>query len=428
MPTPPEPDLHLDLPFVRASFPGLETDWVLMDNAGGSQILGTAVERLSAYLREANVQHGASYDASREAVARVRAGTEAVARLLGTSDPRRVVLGPSSTQLLFNLSHAMCGTLLRPGDAVLVSNLEHETNAGPWYRLAEDGYEVRTWKADPDTWELTPESLERAWRPNVRLVCFTHASNLLGGIVPVAELTREVHRRGAMVVVDGVAYAPHRRLRVEDWGVDFYLFSLYKTYGPHQAALYGKAELLLELRNIHHDFLADDDIPYKLQPGGVNYEAVASLDALPEYFEELGRRTGGAPPESGARPLPEDPRPDALLARGYEAIAAHEERLAAKLLAWLAEQPGVTIHGPATAERRVRVPTVSFTVEGRRPEEIVGRVDRHRVGIRHGHFYAKRLADDLGISERGGAVRVSMVHYNTLEEVDRLLEALEDAL
>jgi len=430
---PPSVASPLDVPVLRQRFPALASDWVLFDNAGGSQILGEVVERMRRYLLTTNVQHGGSYELSTRAAERVAEGVAAAGLLLGTPDPREVVLGPSATQLLQNLARAMTGTFLHPGDEVLVSELEHETNVGPWLRLQDAGIRVRTWEAEPETRQLTLDGLERAFSRRTRLVCLTHCSNVLGAVVPVEALARFAHERGARVLVDGVAYAPHRQVDVRGWNVDFYVLSLYKLYGPQQAVLYGKAEHLLELGKVNHEFLADDDIPYKLQPGGVSYGAAAALPAIPEYLLE---RVSGvrewieAGADSPGRVYGKSPwyLQRRGLASAFEAFAAHEELLAERLLAYLRQKEEVTVIGPLSADRRRRVPTVSFTVEGRRPEEIVAPLDAEKIAVRHGHFYAPRLIEALGLAERGGVVRVSMVHYNTLAEVDRLIGVLETTI
>lgn len=423
----------LDVAAVRQRFPALATPWALFDNAGGSQILGSVVDRMRDYLLTTNVQHGGSYGLSQRAMERVARGAAAAGLLLGTPDPREVVLGPSATQLLQNLARGMAGTYLRKGDEILVSELEHETNVGPWLQLQEQGIRVRFWEADPDTHQLTVDSLDRAFGRRTRLVCLTHCSNLLGALVPVEALTRFAHERGARVVVDGVAYAPHRLVDVRGWEVDYYVFSLYKVYGPHQAVLYGKAEHLLELGQVSHGFLANDDLPYRLQPGGVNYEAAASLPAIPEYLLEHVSgsvewiQAAGGPPGKvyGSRPWYLHRQG---LEGAFEIVAAHEERLSERLLSYLRQHPRVTVVGPLSHERHRRVPTIGFTVDGLRPEEVVEPLDAKQIALRHGHFYSPRLVESLGLEERGGVVRVSMVHYNTLPEVDRLIDALDSVL
>lgn len=396
--------------FVQRQFPSLEGEWIFLDNAGGSQALGAVAERVREHLLGTNVQLGATYEISRRAAERVEAGRRAAARLVG-AEPREVVLGPSTTRLLATLARSMVGRTLHPGDEVVVTEADHEANIGPWRRLEREGIRVRTWPLDRESLRLLPADLEPLLGPRTRLVAFTHCSNVLGSIEPVAEITRLAHAHGARVVVDGVAYAPHRAVDVEAWDVDFYALSLYKVYGPHQALLFGKAEHLLELEGQYHFFHREDAVPEKLEPGGVNHELVSSLPAIVEYLEALGREAGG----SG-------------IGDAFAAIAAYEERLAGRLLSWLGERDGVRVVGEPTPSSGRRVPTVSFVVDGMRSSQITAAVDRYRIGIRHGHFYAKRLVDALGHGECDGVVRVSMVHYNTVEEVERLIAALEGVL
>ena len=392
----------LDLPALRAEFPALAaTPWVLFDNAGGSQTLARVADRLRGYLLSPQVQLGASYEASRTSAERVAAASVDTARFIGAADPREIVLGPSTTQLLHNLARAIADGLT-PGDEVVVTEADHEANIGPWRTLARAGAVIREWPLDRDTLRLEPDALVALLTPRTRLVCFTHTSNILGTIHDVAALTRLVraHAPQARVMVDGVAYAPHAKVDVAAWDVDYYAFSFYKVYGPHFAVLYGKHAALAALPCIHHDFIGKDAVPYKLQPGNVSFELAHSVGGIYDYFAALG--------------------PSA-----WADVAAHEERLSERLLAFLRQAPKVRIHGERSSSRALRVPTISFTVEGRSSEEIVRAVDAHRVGIRFGDFYARRLIDALGVRAQGGVVRASMVHYNTIEEVDRLVRALE---
>jgi len=396
--------------FVRRQFPGLAGEWTFFDNAGGSQILGRVVDRATDFWRTSNVQLGASYEPSRVATARVDAARRDIAWLMGAADDRGVVLGSSTTQLVHNLARAM-GPRLAAGDEVIVTTVDHEANIGAWRRLAARGVVVKEWRLREETLRLELADLEPLMTPRTRLVCFTQCSNVVGTIHPVAEITRFVHDRGARVCVDGVAYAPHRAIDVDAWGVDYYVFSLYKVYGPHMAALYGRPEHLVELDGQNHFFVAADDIPYKLQPGGVCYELAHSLGGIREYIEELAREVGGG--GAGAR------------AAAFDAIARHEEGLAERLLAFLRDRRGVRIIGRSDAARDARVPTVSFVVEGRASSSIPPRTDEVRIGIRFGDFYARHLIDQLGLAAQNGVVRVSMVHYNTADEVDRLIRVLD---
>ena len=384
----------LELARVRVRFPGLDSDWIFFDNAGGSQILGSAVERLVEFLRTSNVQLGGSYAPSQLAGERVAAGHAALARWIGCA-PAELVLGTSTTQLLDNLALAM-REQIAPGDELVVTDCDHESNIGAWRRLAaERGAVVREWKVAPETLALRAEDLAPLLSPRTRLVAFTQASNLVGTVHDVAAITRLVHAHGARVCVDGVAFAPHRPIDVRGWDVDYYVCSVYKIYGPHLACLYGRH--FAELAGINHFFITD--APYKLQPGHAPYELVAALGAVVDYLESLD----------------------------FAAVAAHERALAAALLDFLATRRRVQLVGERAASP-TRVPTISFTVDGLHAADVVRAVDAARIGIKHGDFYARRLVDRLGLGARGGVVRASMVHYNTLDEVARLCAALEPLL
>jgi len=394
---------RLDLDRVRQEFPALASGFVFLDNAGGSQTLRGVAERVTDYLLHTNVQLGASYAVSQTSTARVHDAASAAAAYVGAADAREVVLGPSTTQLVDNLALAMEGTL-SPGDEIVVTNADHHANIGAWRRLGKRGVVVKTWELDPVTLRLEESGLMPLLGKRTRLVAFTHATNLLGSIHDVARLTRLVHEHGARVCVDGVAYAPHRAIDVQAWDVDYYVFSFYKVYGPHLAVLYGKRDALDALDTINHEFVGRE-LPYKLQPGNVNYELSHGVGGLYAYVEALGGKDAA-----------------------FASFAEHEERLAERMLAWLRAQPTVTVHGEPSGDRDKRVPTISFSVAGRSPESVVRAVDPHGIGIRHGDFYAKGLVHALGLAERGGVIRVSMVHYNTEDEVDRLVDALRPAL
>lgn len=382
----------LDLDTVRTAFPGLASGFVFLDNAGGSQTLGLVAERISDYLLHTNVQLGASYGISVAAAERVDAAVRATATFMGAADPSEIVFGPSTTQLVANLALAM-EPGLAPGDEIVVTEADHHANVGPWVRLAARGVVIRTWPLDRETLRLEVKDLLPLLGKRTKLVAFAHVSNLLGTIHDVAEITRVVHAHGARVCVDGVAYAPHRAIEVRAWNVDYYVFSFYKVYGPHVAVLYGKRAALDELSTINHAFITAT--PYRLQPGNLNFELAYGVTGVYAYLDQLG---------------------------GFAPIAAHEQALAAPLLDYLGQRPGVTIHGARTAELAVRVPTISFSVAGVRAETIVRHVDPHGIGIRHGDFYARGVVQALGVE---GVVRISMVHYNTLAEIDRVIAALE---
>ncbi|MEZ5317140.1 MAG: cysteine desulfurase-like protein [Vicinamibacterales bacterium] len=411
------PSARLDLGFARSQFPALSSDWAFMDNAGGSQVLAVVVDRIREYLTTSNVQLGASYGVSVLAARRQREAQASVAEWLNAHDPCEVVMGPSSTMLLQTLARGLAPSL-GPGDEIVVTRVDHESNIGPWMALESRGVTVKVWEFDRERYVLDLERLERLMTPRTRLVAVTHASNILGAIVPVAEIARRVHQRGAQICVDGVAYAPHRAIDVRAWNVDYYVCSFYKVFGPHHAVLYGRRDRLLALANQYHYFIPEDRIPYKLQPGNPNYELSYGAAGIADYLVALGERAGAAPGDSRR----------ARIEAAYAGIARHEAALAARLLEFLASRQAVRLLGPPTADPAVRVPTISFVVRGVTPDTIVGATDRRRIGIRHGDFHARRLVEALDLDPASGVVRVSLVHYNSIREVDRLIDVLSGVL
>jgi len=332
--------------------------------------------------------------------------------VIHASHPSEVAFGSSTTMLIQSLSRVFA-QVLNPGDEIIVTNCDHEANIGPWMRLQDRGVTVKSWEVDPDTLHLEIESLERLMTNKTRLVAFTHVSNILGTLNPVKKITRFVHDHGALVCVDGVAYAPHRLVDVADWDVDFYVFSFYKVYGPHYAMMFGKRKHLEALPGINHFFI--DDIPYKFQPGNVNYELSYGMLGITDYFDALIGKAG----IDLSLPYHEQ------LAGLFGSIATHEEELAKMLLGFLGDKPRVRVIGEALPGHQLRVPTVSFIVRDMKSSYVTGKVDDHRIGIRYGDFYAYRLIESLGYMENDGVVRVSLVHYNTRGEVEKLIRALE---
>jgi len=408
----------LQLDFVRQQFPSLAGDWTFFDNAGGSQTLKQVVGRISEYLLTSDVQLGASYAVSQLAGDRVAKAALAMATLINAKSPSEVVMGSSTTLMIQILSLCISKTW-SPGDEVIVTNCDHEANIGAWVNLEKQGIKIKVWRINPDTLQLHLEDLEPLLSNRTRLVAFTHASNVLGTINPVKEVTQLVHSYGAKVCIDGVAYAPHRLVDVQALDVDFYAFSFYKVYGSHYALLYGKQEHLLAMPGINHYFIKQTDIPYKFQLGNVNFELSYGMLGLCDYLSELAQLHYG-----------EQTAPDlrSQMVQAYDLMSAHEDVIGDRFLNYLTSKPNVRIIGQPQINRDSRVPTISFVVEGIHSETIPLQIDKHNIGMRFGDFYAKRLIEDLGLDKQGGVVRVSMVHYNTLEEVDRLIEALETVL
>jgi len=402
---------ELDTSWVRARFPGLSDDLAFFENAGGSVPADAVIERAAQYLRDDMVQLGASYPRSTRATARVGAAAGAAGELMN-ADAAQVVLGASTSANVYVLAHALA-PLVGAGDEVIVTDVDHEANRGAWIRMAEArGATLRTWAIDPDTHELTMPGLEAALSERTKLVCFTHCSNVVGSLHDAKGFVDRIHDAGALSMIDGVAYAPHRRVDVAALGTDLYAFSLYKVYGPHLGALYVHPGLLPRLANQNHGFLAGSGA-YTLMPGNVSHELAAAVPGVPEYLRALDAHHGGEGTIDGA----------------FARIAAHEERLAEPLLAWLRGRDDVRIIGRPEAAAARRAPTVAFTVAGRSSREVVEAMDAEGVAIRWGHFYAAQAMGALGIDDaEDGVIRASMVHYNTLDEVDRLVTALDAVL
>lgn len=402
--------MSLDLDHVRRQFPALADGFAYLDNAGGSLVLGRVADRVRDYLLTTSVQTGASYPQSRRAVERLAEARARIALLLNAGRPEEIVLGPSTTVLFQFLAKAMEGRL-KSGDEIVVTDFDHESNIGPWRALEKRGIVIKTWGLDPETFEVDLGALDALMTNRTRLVAVTHVSNILGTVNPIAEIARRVHARGCEIAVDAVAYAPHRAVDVQAWDVDYYVFSFYKTYGPHFAVLYGKYDKLLDLDGLYHYFYGREKVPMKLEPGNTNYELAWGSAGIVDYLDELGGATHDR----------------AAIVGAYDAITAQETAIGARLLDYLGSRNDVRVIGRRLADVD-RVPTISFKVNGHDSAAIVHEADGHNLGIRFGDFHSRRLVERLGIAGGSGVVRVSMVHYNTLGEVDRLIGALDRAL
>lgn len=405
----------LNLAHIRAEFPALNDDCVYLDNAGGSQVLRRVADRVRDYLLSSSVQLGASYAESQDAGAKVLAARRSVAELIHAPLDEEVVMGGSTTSLMFQLTHAI-QLGIQPGDEVIVTNTDHEANIGGWMRLQAAGAVVKLWEVNPETLALDLDDLDRLLSPRTRWVAMTHASNILGTVNPVAQVAERVHAVGAKLCVDAVAYAPHRLVDVQASGADMYVFSFYKVFGPHYAVLWVRHALLLSLPSLNHYFIGPEVLPYKLQPGNVNYELSYGCMGISDYLVDVGRQLGAT---GTARQK---------MQRAFDAFEQHEDALAERLLAYLRSKRAVRTIGMDSAAHGGRVPTVSFMVAGQMSETIVRHMDRFRIGIRFGDFYAKRLVESLGLHPQGGVVRVSIAHYNTVDEIDRLIQHLDEVI
>ncbi len=386
-----------------------------MDNAGGSQILGRSVNYISDYLINSNVQLGATYKVSALAGKRLNEVTGQVARLVNAKDQKEIVIGPTSSMLLRILSLCISDSW-EEGDEVIVTNTDHEANVSCWTDLQKKGIKIKIWKVNPESFELELPELEKLLSNSTKLVAVTHCSNVLGSINPIKKIAKIVHDAGGLICVDGVAYAPHRKIDVQELDVDFYTFSWYKAYGPHLAMMYGKLELLTGMKGLNHYFFKPEDVPYKFQPGNYNFELTYGLRAIPEYLGEIYDQHFGLQNTSEEEKYQES----------FKLIEAYEERLAKQLLNYLNSVKEIKIIGQKTGSALKRVPTISFIHENFKSSEIITHTDKANIGIRFGDFYAKKLIQDLGLEKKDGVVRVSLVHYNTSEEVKKLIQVFKE--
>ncbi|NQT38904.1 MAG: cysteine desulfurase-like protein [Planctomycetes bacterium] len=409
----------LDIAWCRGQFPALKRTEdgqtaVYFDGPAGSQVPQSVVDAIGHYLIGMNANHGGLFPSSRQSDALLDEAHRAVADLLGAADPRTVVFGANMTSLTLALSRAMARTW-QPGDEVVVTRLDHDANVQPWILAARDaGATVRHVDVRPDDCTLDLDDLAAKLSSKTRLVAVGCASNAVGTINPVEEIVQTAHEAGALVFLDAVHLAPHARIDVERWGCDLLTCSAYKFFGPHVGILWGREELLRELP-AYKVRPAPDDIPGRWMTGTQSHEGIAGTLAAVEYLAALGRRS-----------MPEAADRRAALSAAYQCIAAYECELVARLLEGLASLPEVKVWGITDPARTAeRVPTVGITHARLTPAELADYLGREGIYTWHGNFYALPLTDALGL-EPEGMVRIGLLHYNTAEEVGRLLDALAE--
>lgn len=406
-----------DVAWCREQFPALSRSLdgrlvVYFDGPAGSQVPRRVVDAVSDYLLRTNANHGGVFPTSRESDAILQAAHQALADLLGSDDPDTVVFGPNMTGLTFALSRAL-GRTWRPGDEIVVTRQDHDANVSPWVLAARDaGAIVHHVGIQAEDCSLDMDDLAQKLSPQTRLVAVSGASNAAGNINPVAEIVRLAHQVGGLVFLDAVHLAPHGLLDVRAWDCDFLACSAYKFFGPHVGVLWGRRELLTSL-SAYKVRPAPDELPGRWMTGTQNHEGIAGTLAAVEYLADLGRHL--VPDAASCR---------AAIEAAFAGITAYERGLVGQLLAGLAELPGVKVWGITDPNRLAeRVPTVAITHRRLRPRELALRLAERGIFVWHGNFYALPLTETLGL-EPDGVVRIGLLHYNTQEEVERLLATL----
>ena len=404
---------------IRSSFPALHQTpgFVFFDNAAGAQVPQLVLDAVNRHLLTCNVQRGGRYAKSLAVDAAIAHARESVAIFLNARDPSEIAFGMNATSFIRLVSLAI-GQTLAERNEIIVTDMDHEANIATWLALEREGAEFLWWKVRPDG-NLHTDDLEPLLSSKTRLVAYTVASNALGSIVDVAAAARIAHHAGAEVFLDCVHYGPHAAIDVQAFDCDYLVCSGYKIFSPHMGFLWGRRDVLDRLPTFREDFIPDEP-PGKIEAGTFIYENVAGMDAAIAYLEDLGTRLGndtkGAAPRSRR----------AKLLRAMDAIRAYEESLSLELLRVLRES-GATIYGIGEEQRvHERVPTMCFNLRKTSPAAVTEASARAGIGIRDGHMYTPRLMKRLGLAQDSGAVRASLVHYNTMEEIHRFGNVLLD--
>ncbi|MGZ8527984.1 MAG: cysteine desulfurase-like protein [Candidatus Limnocylindrales bacterium] len=403
---------------LRAEFPALARTQdgrpvVFLDGPGGTQVPQRVIDAVVDYYRESNANDGGAFATSEASDAIVAEAHRAVADLLGAGSAAEIKFGYNMTTLTFHVSRSIAASFA-PGDEILVTTLDHEANVSPWRAIAADrGLVVKTVEIDPGECTLDLADLAAKLSPRTRLVAVGYASNAVGTINPVKRIVELAHAAGALTYIDAVHYAPHGPIDVRELGTDFLVTSVYKWFGPHLGALYGRAEIL-------------DALPaYKVRPahdrfetGTQNFEAIAGALAAVEYLRSVGVRSGSTGAVAGAS------RRDELLG-SMTAIAGYERDLSRRFLSEISGIPGLRVWGIAEPGRVAeRTPTFALTFDGVSPRAAAEALGRQGIYAWDGDFYAQGLIERLGLFAGGGVLRLGIVHYTTAEEVDRTIEAI----
>jgi cysteine desulfurase family protein (TIGR01976 family) len=410
--------IALDLTWVRSQFPSLAQTVnghpaVFFDGPGGTQVPQRVIDAISDYLAVNNANSGGAYQTSRN-TDRMSAEARAAMGDFLNCDADEVVIGPNMTTLTYAMSRAI-GRELGLGDEIVLTLLDHDANFSPWKALEEKGVTIRAAAFNPADCTLDMGDLARKITNRTRLVAVGYASNAVGTINDVAEVVRQARQARALSYIDAVHYAPHGPIDVRALDCDFLVCSTYKFFGPHMGVLYGKREHLKRLRPYKVRPLTDS-IPNCWEWGTLNHECIAGIKACVDYWEELGRRV--APSATDRR---------AAILAAHEAIHAHERAMMEKMIAGLLAIPALKLYGISDPRRfDDRCATLAVRVDGFTPLELATMLGDRGFYTWDGNYYAVNVTDQLNVESTGGFLRIGLVHYNTMDEVERMLAAMRE--
>ena len=409
-------NIKLDIDYVRSQFPAFEDplskNWSFFENAGGSYVPKNVIEKLTTFMTSTKVQPYAEYPMSKIAGDNMDKATKIFSNMINANE-NEILIGGSTSINLYVLSNAL-KKFIKPGDEIIVTNQDHEANISPWRKLEQIGAKIIEWQFNKKTHELEIDKLKSIICKKTKILAVTHCSNIVGSINNLKNISDIAHEYGTIVIGDGVSYAPHGFPDVKELGVDFYTFSLYKTYGPHLALMYGKEEILKNLPNQNHEFL-EGKYPYTINPGGPNHEELVSLIGIYEYFENLYSHHFNDGNLSIRKKI----------TKINELIAEHEQKIANPILEFISSNNNLKLIGKNYISNKNRAPTISFVSKKISSKELSDKLVESMIATRNDNFYAWRCLEALGIDTLDGVVRISLVHYNKLEETSKLINSLE---
>ena len=409
-------NIKLDIDYVRSQFPAFEDplskNWSFFENAGGSYVPKNVIEKLTTFMTSTKVQPYAEYPMSKIAGDNMDKATKIFSNMINANE-NEIIIGGSTSINLYVLSNAL-KKFIKPGDEIIVTNQDHEANISPWRKLEQIGAKIIEWQFNKKTHELEIDKLKSIISKKTKILAVTHCSNIVGSINNLKNISDIAHEYGTIVIGDGVSYAPHGFPDVKELGVDFYTFSLYKTYGPHLALMYGKEEILKNLPNQNHEFL-EGKYPYTINPGGPNHEELVSLIGIYEYFENLYSHHFNDGNLSIRKKI----------TKINELIAEHEQKIANPILEFISSNNNLKLIGKNYISNKNRAPTISFVSKKISSKELSDKLVESMIATRNDNFYAWRCLEALGIDTLDGVVRISLVHYNKLEETSKLINSLE---